>query len=255
MPGLLLVGLGNGVWDVSQNLEGTVIEQALGRAIMPWFHAAFSVGTVVAALVGALMVRLHIAVWVHLGVVSVASVVVVWWGTDRFLPASTEPVEAPGAQRPVSRSAWLEPRTLLIGLVVLSAAFAEGTANDWMAVAFVEGHHLSTSLGVIALAVFLTFMTAGRVIGTGLLNRYGRVPVLRILFGSALLGCALVVFGGTGVAFVGAAIWGLGASLGLPRRHVRGVRRPCASPRPAQRRRDHRLHRVPRRPATTRIPR
>jgi len=216
VPGLVLVGLGNGVWDVAQNLEGTVIEQALGRAIMPWFHAAFSAGTVLAALIGALLVHLHVAVALHITVVAVLALAVVWWGTAQFLPAYQEPEGEDAAPRPVARSAWLEPRTLLIGLMVLAAAFTEGTANDWMAVAFVEGHGLSKSMGVVALSVFLTFMTAGRILGTGLLNRYGRVPVLRILFGSALVGCALVVFGTPALAFLGAAIWGLGASLGFP---------------------------------------
>ena len=40
--------------------------------------------------------------------------------------------------------------------------------------------------------------------------------VLRVLFGSAIAGCLLVVFGSAWVAFVGAAIWGIGASLGFP---------------------------------------
>ncbi len=217
VPGLFLAGLGNGVWDVAQNLEGTVIEQALGRAIMPWFHAAFSGGTVLAALIGALLVRLHVAVWLHLGVVALLALAVVWWGAAQFLQAFQEPEgDEAAAARPAVRSPWLEPRTLLIGVMVLAAAFTEGTANDWMAVAFVDGHGLSKSMGVVALAVFLSFMTAGRILGTGLLNRYGRVPVLRILFGSALVGCVLVVFGSPVLAFVGAAIWGLGASLGFP---------------------------------------
>ena len=100
--------------------------------------------------------------------------------------------------------------------MVLAAAFAEGTANDWMAVAFVDGHELDNALGVVALAVFLSFMTAGRILGTGLLNRYGRVLVLRAMFAAAVLGCLLVVFGNPVVAFIGAAIWGVGASLGFP---------------------------------------
>jgi hypothetical protein len=40
--------------------------------------------------------------------------------------------------------------------------------------------------------------------------------VLRILFGSAVIGCLLVVFGSPVVAVIGAAIWGVGASLGFP---------------------------------------
>ena len=216
VPGLLLVGLGNGVWDVSQNLEGTRIETSLGKAIMPWFHAAFSGGTVVAALIGAGLTALKVPIVVHIGVVVVLVAVAVLWGTAQYLPTRGEEAGEDGVAKPVVRSAWLEPRTLLIGVIVLAAAFAEGTANDWMAVAFVDGHKLSNALGVVAFAVFLVFMTAGRILGTGLLDRYGRVTVLRILFGMAIVGCLLVVFGPTWLAFVGAAIWGVGASLGFP---------------------------------------
>ena len=219
MPGLFLVGLGMGVWDVAQNLEGTVIERALDKAIMPWFHAAFSGGTVLAALIGAGLVWLKVPLLVHLGVVAVLTVVAVWWGTGRFLPSqstSDDVEDAASAPAVAQRSAWSEPRTLLIGVMVLAAAFTEGTANDWMAVAFVDGHDVDKALGVLALAVFLTFMTAGRVLGAGLLDRYGRVPVLRVLFASAIVGCLLVVFGNTWLAFIGCAIWGVGASLGFP---------------------------------------
>jgi fucose permease len=215
MPGLFLLGLGGGTWDVAQNLEGTIVERALGRAIMPWFHAAFSGGTVFGALVGAGLTAAHVPVGWHLGVVAVLAAVAVWWGTAQFLPG-VEESHADAARSPRSRSAWTEPRTLLIGLMVLAAAFAEGTANDWMAVAFAEGHQLGNAVGVVALAVFLLFMTAGRILGTRLLDRHGRVPVLRVLFGASILGCLLVVLGSPWLAFVGTAIWGLGASLGFP---------------------------------------
>lgn len=215
MVGLFLLGFGSGVWDVAQNLEGTVVEQALGRSIMPWFHAAFSGGTVVAALIGAGLVWLGVPVGVHLTVAAAVPLIGAWWGSAQFLPANDEP-EAAEAGAESTRSAWTEPRTLLIGLVVLAAAFAEGTGNDWMAVVFVEGHRVDKALGVVGLAVFLSFMTAGRILGTGLIDRYGRVLVLRVLFGAAILGCLMVTFGTPAVAFVGTAVWGLGASLGFP---------------------------------------
>jgi MFS family permease len=128
--------------------------------------------------------------------------------------ADDTPSPAAALGRP--RSAWLEPRTLMIGLVVLAAAFTEGTANDWIAVAFVEGHDVPAWAGVLAFAVFLSFMTLGRVLGTGLLDRHGRVPVLRITFVLAALGSLLVIFGNPVLAYVGTAIWGVGASLGFP---------------------------------------
>ena len=216
MVGLFVSGLGNGVWDVAQNLEGTIIEQALGRSIMPWFHAAFSGGTVVAALVGALLVWLHVPIGIHLPAVALVSAVAVIWGTMQFLPGTDDVDHDEQQTEHTGWSPWREPRTLLIGVMVLAAAFTEGTANDWLAVAFVDGHDLSNALGVLALAVFLSFMTAGRILGTQVLDRFGRVPVLWALFSAAIVGCALVVFGNPAIAFVGAAIWGIGASLGFP---------------------------------------
>ena len=40
--------------------------------------------------------------------------------------------------------------------------------------------------------------------------------MLAALFVAALVGCLLVVFGTPWLAFVGAVVWGLGASLGFP---------------------------------------
>lgn len=210
---MFLAGLGIGVWDVAMNHEGAEVERALGRSIMPWFHASFSGATVASALVGSLMTGLGVPVWAHL----IAMVVLVTWaallGARMFLPNAEDVAEETAHS---GRIAWLEPRTLVIGLVVLAAAFTEGTANDWVAVAMTEGHDLPAWQGVLAFATFLGFMTIGRIAGTYALDRFGRVPVLRVLFGLAIAGSLLVVFGNPALAFVGAALWGLGASLGFP---------------------------------------
>ena len=219
--GLFMLGLGLGIMEVSENLEGTIVERASGKPIMPWFHAAFSLGTVLGAVLGAGLTWLRAPIGAHVAIAATLSLAATAWGTAGFLPAEDEhghrgKAGTPGPTASSAWSAWTEPRTLLIGVMVLAAAFTEGTANDWMAVAFVDGHHVSSSLGVVALAVFLSFMTIGRIVGTRLLDRHGRVPVLRTLFGAAVVGCVLVVFGHPWLAFAGAAIWGFGASLGFP---------------------------------------
>ncbi len=214
--GLFFIGLGVGVWDVSMNLEGADVERHLGTSVMPHFHAAFSGGTVVSALIGAAMSRAGVPLTVHFLGAAVVTVALAWWALPHFLPRTTEQPAAARAARKRHGSAWLEPRTLLIGVVVFAAAFTEGTANDWLAVAFVEGHDLQQWMGVLAFATFLTFMTVGRIAGTGLLDRYGRVPVLRVSFALAAIGAALVILGSAWVAFVGTAVWGLGAALGFP---------------------------------------
>ena len=114
-------------------------------------------------------------------------------------------------------AAWREPRTLLIGVFVLCMAFTEGTGNDWLSLGVIDGYHESTTVGVITLDVFLAAMTLGRWFGPGILDRHGRVLVLRVCAAMALGGLLLVVFGHAyPLALVGAVLWGLGASLGFP---------------------------------------
>lgn len=214
---LALTGLGIGCWDASMNIEGASVERELGHTIMPRLHAAFSAGTVLSAVLGSVLSRQEVPITGHLVAVALFCLAVGWWATGAFLPRSVEHDDADTAPAAGNAlGAWREPRTLLIGVVVLAAAFTEGTANDWMSVAFVDGHHLQRWAGGLGLATFLVFMTVGRVVGTGLLDRHGRVAMLRLTFLLAVAGSLLVVFGNTPLAFAGVGLWGLGASLGFP---------------------------------------
>ena len=216
--GLALLGFGNGAWDVAMNVQGAVVERRLGRSIMSRFHAGWSVGTVAGALVGAVMVVLGVPVTVHLAVVGVLVGVGVPFGTRAFVPDLEEP-DADLASEPArsALAAWREPRTLLIGVFVLAFAFAEGSGNDWISVALIDGYGASAVIGTLAFAAFLSAMTIGRWFGPDLLDRYGRVPTVRVLALVAIVGLVLFAFGGvTWLAFVGVLLWGFGTSLGFP---------------------------------------
>lgn len=211
--GLVVMGLGLAIWDVAMNLHGAQVEQRLGRTIMPRFHAAFSLGTALGAGGGALAATLGLPLAVHLGLVDAAVLAVAWWACGRFLPHDA--VRAQG-RPPSARRAWTEPRTLAIGLMVLALALTEGTANDWLAVALVDGHGASDQVGALGFALFVTAMTAGRLVGGTLLDRHGRPLVLWSTMALAGLGVLLTVTGTPTVSAVGIALWGLGASLGFP---------------------------------------
>jgi fucose permease len=211
--GLFVYGLGIGVWDVAMNVEGAEVERGLRRTIMPRFHAGFSGGTVVGAVLGALLIELSVPSLVHLGTIVLVAVVLVWRTSPSFLPVS----ETHEEQRTSAARAWLEPRTLLIGVMVLALAMTEGTANDWLAVALVDGHDVSHAVGVAGFAVFVLAMTAGRFAGTGLIDRFGRVLVLWGTMVLAAAGVLLIVFADQPVLVVlGIVLWGVGASLGFP---------------------------------------
>ncbi len=219
--GLFLFGCGIALWDVGQNIEGADVERRVGRTIMPRFHAAFSGGAFVGALIGAGLSAVDVSLAAHLVAVAVLSVVVSLWAPRYFLPETTADgdtiAQAHDGARPRRFGAWGEPRTLLIGLVVLGAALTEGAANDWVAKASVDGLGTAESTGAIMFAVFVAAMTALRFLGGPLIDRFGRVRVLQASLGSSLAGLVVFVAAPTvPLAAVGAVLWGAGAALGFP---------------------------------------
>ncbi|GAA2037505.1 MFS transporter [Pseudokineococcus marinus] len=137
------------------------------------------------------------------------------------LAAGPEPTASPAAAPAVAPrgafASWTEPRTLLIGVFVLAFAFAEGTANDWIAVAVIDGYGAEAALGTLTFAVFLTAMTVGRWYGPDLLDRFGRVATIRVMASVSLVGLLLFIFSPSlPLALVGALLWGGGIALGFP---------------------------------------
>ena len=223
LVGLFLFGFSTGAWDVAMNVQGADVERHLGRSIMSRFHAGFSVGTVGGALGGAAMIALRVPVTAHLLGVALLGAVVVPLAARAFLPdadhsAADVPEQArAGGRTPSILARWREPRTLVIGLIVLSFALGEGAGNDWITVALIDGYGTSAEVGTLGFAVFLAAMTGCRWFGPGLLDRYGRVAVLRALTGAAVAGLVLFAFGpSTPFAIAGALLWGTGVALGFP---------------------------------------
>ena len=219
--GLFAAGFGGGSWDVAINVQGAAVEQALGRSIMPRFHAGWSLGTVAGAGLGAAMVALGVPVTAHLLAVAVLLALTMPVAARGFLTGSHPPGHpATAGQAPPRRSpfaAWLEPRPVLIGLFVLCMTVTEGAGNDWLSLAVIDGYRTAAVAGTVTFAVFLTGMTAGRWFGPRLIDAFGRVRVLRAGTLTALAGLLLIDFGPVlAAALIGAAAMGLGTSLGFP---------------------------------------
>lgn len=222
--GLVLFGLGNGAVDVMMNVEGAAIEKQVGKTILPLFHAFFSFGTVIGAGLGALAVALGLNVLVHTSVMAVV-IAVIAVVTHAMVPAreiAMDPADDADRRHWRERlhtalSAWREPRTYALGVIMLGMAFAEGGANDWLALGMVDGHGSTQAVGALGLTVFSISMTIVRVLGGPLVDRFGRVATLRVLAALATAGLLLFILAPSiPLVFVGAALWGAGVSLGFP---------------------------------------
>ncbi|WP_138444919.1 MFS transporter [Sinomonas susongensis] len=241
--GLAVFGIGIALWDVGQNIEGADVEHRLGRTIMPQFHAGFSGGAFLGAIVGAGLSAIGVPLPLHLGAIMAAVLVIMVLVPRHFLPLTahgpapeeTVPADVPSMNassgnarddaspapaakaRGGARGAWTDGRTLLIGVVVLGATLTEGAGNDWIAKGSVDGLGTSQAAGAALFALFVGAMTLARWFGGRVIDRLGRVVALRLSMVSALIGLAVYALAGSyWLAAVGALLWGLGAALAFP---------------------------------------
>ena len=253
--GLVLNGMSIALMNVPQNVETAAVERRMGRAVLPQFHAAFSIGAVAGSLIGAGASMLDVPIIVQF--VTIAAITLVWRLVsiphvvlDTHLPdavrwdradtarsarvrkaeiragvvipeaGSTGARAAMGARKASlgsALSAWREPRTLFIGIVCMAASLSEGSANNWLPIAVVDGFAETEAIGAFVFGAFVTAMTVIRMFGTRLIDRYGRVTTLRLSGVIAIVGLLLFGFAPTLlVAGVGAVLWGMGAALAVP---------------------------------------
>ncbi|HEY0249868.1 MAG TPA: MFS transporter [Gryllotalpicola sp.] len=216
--GLLFLGFGNGCIDVQMNVSAADVERHIGKTIMPLMHGFFSIGTIIGAGAGAAAAALHLSVFVHTIVMAVVMVAGVA-ASVRLVPEATN--DATGSGEHIGFRArvavWKDASLVLIGVVMLGMAFAEGSANDWIALAAVDGHGRTQAQGAAILDVFVIAMTIGRIAGGPLVDRIGRVTAIRVTAGLGIAGLLLFILAPAPWLYVvGAGLWGLGASLGFP---------------------------------------
>ena len=159
-----LQGVGNAAWNVSSNVQGAAMERALGVPVMPALHGFFSVGTVLGAAAGAVGAAVHLSISWHFAAMSLLVLVIIFTGT-RVFRADPSNHGSGHSNKSLLADAWREPRTLVLGILVLGMALAEGAAGDWVALALSDGYGAINSVGAVGYGVFVTAMTLARLGG------------------------------------------------------------------------------------------
>lgn len=219
----ICANLGAFLINAAINVEGGFVEVAARKPRMAWFHAAFSIGTVVGATVAVLTIWLSLGLFLHLLAVLCIALTLMLLALVFYLPPSeinklqsratvSEPAAATSAL-----ATWTEKRTLLIGLMVFGTGLMEGSALDWMALAVVDGFAVPAWYGTFTLALYLTALTLTRLVSPRLQGKYATDKLLRSLIAVGLFGVMLVSLTGIyQLALVGALLWGVGVALAYP---------------------------------------
>ena len=165
---LALLGFMNGGVDVAQNAHAVEVERGYGRPVMSAFHAFFSLGGVLAALLGGGFIAAGVDLRVSLTIGAVAGGFVVLSTRRSLLP----PPPRTRTDRSHTRVAW-SARVLLLGLLAFALLLAEGAGYDWSTVHLHDSLGASKTVAVWAFGAFSVTMTTVRLLADRLVARFG----------------------------------------------------------------------------------
>lgn len=206
-------GIGFSLSNIAMNVEADRVEAATGARVMNTCHGVWSVGFLLTSLLGATLRGLHVDPAIHLWglapVLIVLLIVVV-------VPMPVMPPR-PYSGEKVKKLAL--PTLATLGLVAfgLGAGLTEGASRAWSIIYLRDNFEVSPFVESLALPALLAAMAAGRLLADRVIDRFGPVPVARVLSAIAISGMVLIVLSPNAyVALVGFVIVGIGICVLYP---------------------------------------
>ncbi|MFM9591939.1 MFS transporter [Streptomyces scabiei] len=219
---LLVFGAAFGGINVAFNSAAVDLVAALGRPVMPGFHAAFSLGGMVGAGLGSLVAG-SLSPTRHLVGIAVAGLLVTTLAAPTLLrheppaprahPQGKDSREAGPRDAPCAGHHGGRTRgpVVVLGLIAGCTAYGEGALADWGALHLKADLGASPGVAALGYSCFALAMTIGRLTGTPLLERLGRTTVLVAGGATATLGMLLGSLAPSAwAALLGFAVTGLG---------------------------------------------
>jgi MFS family permease len=184
-----VLGVANGIIDVAQNAQAVEVERAYGRPIISAFHAFFSLGGLLASLVGGALIAFDVDVRLSLGGAGVAGIAVALTARPGLLPQA---VAAP-SEGAKARAPWTT-RVVVLAALAFVLLLSEGVAYDWSTVHLHDSLHASKSVAAWAFGSFSVMMTLVRLLADRIVARIGAAAYVQraaIVGAIGLLGASL----------------------------------------------------------------
>jgi len=211
LAALVVVGVTTAAVDVAMNAQAVVVQSTLSRSVIARWHAMWSAGGFVGAVVGATFAALSPSLLAHFASVLVLVALADAWLRHRL---AADPAEAPEHER---RSWSRDPRVLVLAAVSVAGFVIEVCAADWGGVFLRRVLGTAVSTAAIAYAAFALPHFLARLFGDALIARWSRAAVMLSGLLAAAAGFALLVTSTTTVqALLGLAVSGAGISLVVP---------------------------------------
>jgi MFS family permease len=211
---LLLFGAFGNFCNISVNSQGVAVEGLYTKSVMASFHGVWSLSGLTGAIIGLIVGLWSLEIPYHFALVATLVFFIILTNY-KYLVKEHKTKE----ERKTKTPFFVFPKQefLLLGIMGFFCMSVEGAMFDWSGVYFKEIVIAPESLVVLGYASFMTMMASGRFISDYLIDRLGRIKLLKIN--------GLLIFTGMGlsVAFptlvfatIGFLLIGLGVSAVVP---------------------------------------
>ncbi len=231
MAVLLVCGLTIGLVEVAMNTEADRLEQHFGKKIMSRCHGFWSLGSMVGALAGGVVAQFGVPIEIHFIMVMPLLAIA------GFLTSSQLPVLNTVAKQklqPGEKSALFRLPSKAIALLCvmpIGIMLVEGAFIDWSAVFMRSILDASPLLIGITYSFFSIVMAAVRLSGDKIRDLFSEQLIVQVSGIAAAAGIALFSLSpNVVVAFLGAALSGMGVAIVYPLAITAAARRPGKSP-------------------------
>lgn len=209
---LFLFGVIGNMCNIAVNTQGVEAEKLFTKPIMTSFHGAWSIAGFSGALIGLLMVNLHISPYHHFWIVTGLIWINVFFNFKHLVPGK-------GAQTERKPKLFVKPEGVLLqlGIIGFCSMATEGAMFDWSGVYFKEIVKAPASLVILGYASFMIMMASGRFVGDAIITKLGRKHT--IMFSGIVISTGMfisVFFPFILTATIGFMLVGIGVSSIVP---------------------------------------
>jgi fucose permease len=227
VPTLLLITMANALWagviavflfggltgamDVAMNANAVVVERSMRRAIMSSCHAFWSLGGLLGAGLGGLLINMT-GIYGHAVALTIIAAIMLAVAWPRVLVDRPHPEEErPKGGLPMTPLPWI------IGIMALFSMIPEGAILDWGALYLRNELSASVTLSGFGFAAFSLTMAVMRFAGDLVRDRFGAVRTLQFCSSISIVGLLIAGLAPNAfVAIAGFAIAGIGISNMVP---------------------------------------
>lgn len=210
----LLFGCSFAFTNVTMNVEADRVEAATNTRVMNRCHGLWSIGFLVASLLGTLAQGIGLPTVWHLGLVipiAVTGVLVL------VLPMQKFPARAFAGV--IKKRIFAVPTLLTLALVGfgIGGVLMEGGVRTWSVIFMRDSFDAPAWVDTLTLPAFLLTMSLGRFLADGWIEKFGPVRVAAMLIGLATAGLLVVVFSqNLYMAIAGFGLIGFGVCVSFP---------------------------------------